>query len=326
MWHSANQVRLYTARRNCLWIGLFVGLCLSAGCAPIGSRPIAAQRIYVPTRTLDQEPQVQRGKKRPVIDGIGWVVGIPNKILLWDRRIDNHRISQATEESIAQYVDRNGLSTVRVRLNQYEPIEDWKRLVRNDSVGAPWRLTVGALSVLGETIIPGRIFGGDHYNPYTDTIHVYSDVPAIGLHEGGHAKDFARRKWKGTYAFVYALPVVPLYHESIASSDVVAYLDTYGSIQEQAEASRILYPAYGTHVGSAAGTFFPVASGPIYYSSLIAGHLAGRYQARQQLRQTNQLISGPDYLALWQPANRPADSTENDSNSATTATQVAIEP
>lgn len=316
MRHSASQAPRDVIPLNWLWISLVYWICASAGCAPLASRPIAAQRIYQPTRTLDQEPQIQRGKKRPVIDTVGWVVGIPSKILLWDRRVDNHRIGQATEQSISQYVDRNGLSTVRVRLNQYDPIEDWKRLVRNDSVGAPWRLTIGALSVLGETVIPGRLFGGDHYNPYTDTIHIYSDVPAIGLHEGGHAKDFARRKWKGTYAFVYGLPVVPLYHESVATGDVVAYLDRYGSAQERAEASRILYPAYGTYVGSAAGTFFPAASGPIYYGSLITGHLAGWYRAGQQLRQTNHLVSGPDYLAHWQPASRLTAATQDQTNQA----------
>ena len=51
------------------------------------------------------------------------------------------------------------------------------------------------------TAFPERIFaafpfigGGDHYNPYTNTINIYSDHRAIVLHEGGHAKDFARRR------------------------------------------------------------------------------------------------------------------------------------
>ena len=222
--------------RNCLFplLLLAMGLVGGVGCAPLAPRSIPEQRYYQSSRLPTDQPQIQRGRPRPVIDTVGWVIGIPNKILLWDRRVDNHSISYETELSIAEYVERNNLSTVRVRLNQYRPGEDWGRLVRNDSVGAPWRFTFGALSVLGETLLPGRIFGGDHYNPYTDTIHIYSDIPAVALHEGGHAKDFARRKWKGTYAFAYALPLVPLYHESKAAADVIAHLETHGTPQQQA--------------------------------------------------------------------------------------------
>lgn len=250
-------------------------------CAPLAPRAIEYQQLYSSDRLLDGQPQIERGKARPVIDTLGWIVGIPDKILLWDRRVSNHSISPQTEEILAAYLDQNELSTVRVRLNQYRPLDDWRRLIRNDSVGPLWRLTFGSLTVLGETLIPGRIFGGDHYNPYTDTIHIYSDVPAIALHEGGHAKDFGRRKWKGTYAFAYTLPIVPLYHESVASGDALAYLDTYGSPEDRAAAAKILYPAYGTYVGSAAGTVAPNWSAPLYYGSLISGHVLGRYQARQ---------------------------------------------
>ena len=30
------------------------------------------------------EPQIEEGKPRPLIDAAGWVFGIPSKILLWD--------------------------------------------------------------------------------------------------------------------------------------------------------------------------------------------------------------------------------------------------
>ncbi|MBX3423991.1 MAG: hypothetical protein KF752_20730 [Pirellulaceae bacterium] len=270
------------------------------GCTPITPRPIRATRVYQSPRMVSDQPQIQRGQRRPIIDGVGWLVGIPGKILLWDRRVDNHSIGAETEQSIAQYIAVNDLSTVRVRLNQYRPLEDWERLIRNDSTGVLWRLTFGTVSVLGETLLPGRIFGGDHYNPYTDTIHLYSDIPAIALHEGGHAKDFARRRWKGTYAFAYALPVVPLYHESIASSDVLAYLEAHGTTADQAAAARILYPAYGTYVGNAAGTFAPSYGGLLYYGSLIAGHALGRSKARQLLQLPEaELADSSWYLSGW---------------------------
>lgn len=265
---------------NFTLMSLFASFLVAAGCrAPLRSKPIEMARIYESPELYDEQPQIQVGERRPILDAVGWTIGIPSKILLWNRRVDNHNISFETQAAIAQYLDANDLHCVRVRLNQYRPGEDWRRLVKNKSVGAPWRYTLGALSVLGETVLPGRIVGGDHYNPFTNTVHIYSDIPAIALHEGAHAKDFARRKWKGSYAFAYLIPTVPLYHESVASSDVIAYLEAHGTRDEQAAAARILYPAYGTYLGSAGGNILPKYSNPIYYGTVLAGHAAGRWQA-----------------------------------------------
>jgi len=250
----------------------------------LSPRAIDTTVVYQSSQLLDDQPQIQRGQPRPVVDGFGWLWGIPSKLLLWDRRVENHRIGADTEVAVANYLALNDLSSVRVRLNQYRPGEDWRRLVRNRSVGAGWRYSVGTLSVLGETIIPGRLFGGDHYNPFTNTVHIYSDIPAIALHEGAHAKDWSRRRWKGTYAVAYLFPVVPLYHESVASRDVVAFLEAHGTREEQAAAQRILLPAYATYVGNAGGYALPAYSLPLYYGSVVAGHAWGRYQSHQLLR------------------------------------------
>lgn len=252
----------------------------STGCAPLRPRAIDANPLILSQQLKDDQPQVQRGKRRKIVDSVGWVIGIPDKVLLWNRRIDNHNISPRTEEVVGQYLAVNGLDTTRVRLNQYAPLDDWKRLVRNKRVGAPWRYTFGTVSMVYETVLPGRLFGGDHYNPYTDTIHLYSDVPAIALHEAGHAKDFARRKWKGTYAAAYILPGVPLYHESLATGDALAYGQVYTSLDEQKEAYNVLYPAYGTYAGSALGTVVPAYSTPLYYGAVVGGHVWGRTLSR----------------------------------------------
>lgn len=272
----------YVGRIVAFSLACFWGCLGQLGCsrlAPLRPRSIPRTPLYQSENLRDGQAQIQRGKRRPIIDGIGWVIGIPDKILLWNCRIDNHNISEQTEHAVASYLEANGLTSTRVRLNQYHPWDDWKRLVRNDSVGFGWRYTVGALSVLGETIFPGRLIGGDHYNPFSNTIHIYSDVPAVALHEAGHAKDFARRRWPGTYGVLYMLPMVPLYHESVATNDVLAYLQENGSFQEQADARKILYPAYATYVGNAAGYVIPTLGTPLYYGSVVGGHVLGRYSA-----------------------------------------------
>ena len=270
----------------------FLFLCIlgaSSGCCVLKPQAIKADRLLLSHELLDGELQIQRGKPRKIVDTVGWVIGIPDKILLWNRRIDNHSIGDRTESLVEQYLVDNGLETTRVRLNQYAPLDDWKRLVRNKRVGAPIRYTFGTLTTAGETLFPGRIFGGDHYNPFTDTIHLYSDVPAIALHEAGHAKDFARRKWKGTYALAYGVPLVPLYHESIATRDALAYAEYAASPSERREAIQVLYPAYGTYVGSAFGTLIPSATSPLYYGSVVAGHAAARFDSEKIVDKESEL-------------------------------------
>lgn len=252
-----------------------------SGCATTPYRFGTAQRyrtsLELEARTASQA--VERGQPNKVLDTVGWIWGIPDKIILWDRRIDNHDIGSQTEAAVADYLAKNELASVKVRLNQYHPGDDWRRLAANDSVGAGWRYTLGTLSVLGETILPGRIFGGDHFNPYTNTIHLYSDVPAVAVHEAGHAKDFAQRKWKGTYAAVYLLPGVPLYHEAQATNDALGYLLTESDEQTQKDAYEILYPAYGTYVGGALGSVF--SGYGTYVASVLGGHALGRIKSRQ---------------------------------------------
>lgn len=246
------------------------------------AREIHVDRVNVAPELVDatRDSQIERGKRRPVLDGVGWVFGIPAKIILWDRRVDNHNVSVETEEAIRRYLGDNDLDHVKVAINQYDPLDDWRRLRANKTMGWGYRYTFGVLSVAGEAILPGRLFGGDHYNPYTGTIHLYSDVPAIALHEGGHAKDFTRRKLPGTYALAAALPVVSLWPEAIATGDAIAYAEQHQDPDLERESYRILYPAYGTYVGGSLGRFAQPFTFPIYAGAVVAGHAVGRVEAR----------------------------------------------
>lgn len=254
-----------------------------AGCATVPYHYGAAGQYHTSDElAASSEPQITRGSSRPVIDGVGWVVGIPGKLILWDQRVDNHCISPETEESLARYLAANELETVNVRLNEYAPLEEWQRLVANKAVGWGWRYTLGTLAWVEYTVLPGRIFGGDHYDPYTNTISLYSDVPSLALHEGGHAKDFARREYQGTYAAVYHLPGVPLWHEAVATNDALGYLRAAGTLAEEQEAYRILYPAYGTYVGGTASHFLGApADLAVFAAAVIPAHVAGRFKAHQ---------------------------------------------
>jgi hypothetical protein len=224
--------------------------------------------------------EVVRGNPSKVVDGLGWSVGIPRRIVLWDRRVDNHQVQPETMAEVATYAKVNELDGLCVRVNQYAPIDEWKRLTKNDQISPGWRYTVGALSLVGYTLLPGRIIGVDNYNPYTNSVYVYSDVPALAMEAAAYAKDVKHRDLPGTYAAVNSLPVVSVWHETINTQDTLEYLQTHGTYDEQREGLAILYPNYGASVGGAVGSLFGF-TGVFEIGGAVVGHVSGWHKASQ---------------------------------------------
>ena len=228
----------------------------------------------------DASMQFERGRPNVVIDGIGWVFGIPSRIALWNWDVENHNISADAEFRLEEYVADNNLHDVKVRLNQYDPGGEWRRLTTNHRVSPGWRYTVGTVSLVGYTLLPGRLFGNDAYNPFTNTIYVYSDVPAIGMVEAGYAKDVHQRSYPGTYAVSQLIPGFNLSHETLATRDVINYVSDRGEVDQQRETINVLHPRYGLVFGSAVESYLP-AGGVIELGGLLAGHATGRFKTRR---------------------------------------------
>jgi hypothetical protein len=231
-------------------------------------------------KLAEGEAQIERGRPHALLDGLGhYLFSLPTKLLLLSWRVDNHRISEETEAAISEYLVDNGLHNVKVRLNQYAPGNEWNRLFDNPDIHAFWRYTAGALTVAAYTVFPQRLFGGDNFNPFTNTVHLYSDHPAIALHEAGHAKDFAGSGWKGAYAALRILPVVPLYQEARATGDAIGYERERGNAEGEKGTYRVLYPAYGTYIGGEAVNWIPIDATWVAYAiqlgPVIPGHIIG---------------------------------------------------
>ncbi len=224
--------------------------------------------------------EVVQGNPNKIVDGLGWVVGIPRRIVLWDRRVDSHQVQPETMAEVATYAKVNELDGICVRVNQYAPADEWKRLTQNDRISPGWRYTVGALSLVGYTLLPGRIMGIDNYNPYTNSVYVYSDVPALAMEAAAYAKDIKQRELPGTYASVNTLPVVSVWHETINTQDTLNYLQTHGTYEEQREGLAILYPNYGASVGGAFGSLFGF-TGVFEIGGAVVGHVSGWHKAAQ---------------------------------------------
>jgi len=230
-------------------------------------------------RHIGSNARVERGQDRPVVDGVGWVFGIPSKILLWDRRALNHNVSDATVAEVTEYLDRNHLHHTVVRVNQYVPLQEWKRLTQNRNIAPGWRYSVGTLKWVKYTLVPGRLFGKDEYNPYTNSLYLYSDMPTLGLSEAAYAKDVSTRERPGTYAAAQELPLVSLWHETLATGEVERYVRIHGSSEDMNKIRHDLYARYGMEIAGSATQLLPDGSGLFAILGAVGGHATATFQA-----------------------------------------------
>lgn len=266
---------------------LLIGMS-GAGCATVpyqyGSRQKADVRVAA-TGSVTFE----YGKPNEPLDRLAWVVGLPSRILPMHGGINNHSLSQETADKLEAYLLDNGLEDVRVRVNQYDPIGEWHRLRENDRVAAPWRYSIGVVGLLGYTILPGRVFGGDLYNPFTNSLYLNSDVSAVVLGEAAYAKDVRRRRLPGTYATVNEFPVLSLWRHVNAVNDLLSYARETNDWELERETYRVVYPQMGIHAAGGGHTIATMFTAmPMYGIPLVAwsgacvGHAVGQSAIAQR--------------------------------------------
>ncbi|AYV54841.1 hypothetical protein EFP84_04465 [Leptospira kmetyi] len=258
---------------------LLSSLFFSIGCTySVEKKYIYAKPYYPNQNYFDQEnPQFEEGEPYWFLDFMGNVFGVLSKLILWNRKMSNHRFSEETKNYLKDYIRENNLKDVKVRFNQYAPIDDLVQLWRSETVHPILKYTVGIINWVSGVIFPGRLFAGlltgDHYNPYSNTINLYSDLPSVVLHEGGHSKDFALRKYKSFYSLGYSFPIVgPLYAEARASDDALRYLRHRCDLKNELLAYRTLYPAYATY---ATGPILSSVGELVGLAASIPGHIVG---------------------------------------------------
>lgn len=258
---------------------LLSSLFFSIGCTySVEKKYIYAKPYYPNQNYFDQEnPQFEEGEPYWFLDFMGNVFGVLSKLILWNRKMSNHRFSEETKNYLKDYIRENNLKDVKVRFNQYAPIDDLVQLWKSETVHPILKYTVGIINWVSGVIFPGRLFAGlltgDHYNPYSNTINLYSDLPSVVLHEGGHSKDFALRKYKSFYSLGYSFPIVgPLYAEARASDDALRYLRHRCDLKNELLAYRTLYPAYATY---ATGPILSSVGELVGLAASIPGHIVG---------------------------------------------------
>ena len=114
----------------------------------------------------------------------------------------------------------------------------------------PWALVVcySLGTFIGATLFPGRVFGGDKYDPYTNTLQLHSDAPALAL-AAAFAKDVHSRNHPGGYCFVSGLPVFATYRQTQLTGEGLDRRERSDWDLEH-EGYLVLYPQFGADVAT----------------------------------------------------------------------------
>ena len=255
---------------------------LASGCA---TTPYQYGRFHPqePTGIALQAIELDYGQPHKTLDRIAWVVGIPARIMTLNKKTNNHDISPETVETLKTYLEENDITDVYVAVNDYDPKGQWKRLRENDRIAPFWRYSMGTVTWLGYTVFPNRVFGGDRYNPYTNSLNLSSDVPALVLSEAAYAKDIHSRRHPGAYAaFVNDLPVLTVFRQARATSDVLGYARTKGDWKTEEQGYHVLYPQMGAATVGTAAPLVPTVGPFLGLGGAVAGHVTGRTVAYVQ--------------------------------------------
>jgi len=235
------------------------------------------------------------GQPHKSLDRMSDVVSWPRRILRPDEP-DNRQITSETTEKLRRYLERNDLDDVHVAVRDYDPGEQWRRLRENRIVPPVSRYTFGLLSVANYSLLPGRVFGRNAYNPYTNTLYVNSESPALLLHEAAFAKNVRGRPLPGVYAVSSHLPFLAVWHEIDATRELVGYARADEDWDLEAESYREIYPRVGSQAVGGVVTFVPVWwGGPLLgIAGSAVGSMAGKTtlasRERQRDREIDQLV------------------------------------
>ncbi len=256
------------------------------------------------TSKLPQTPNlITLGGRHPRIDSIERAVHYPSQVF---RQWFPPKLPEADPElqrlraiqTATDYLDDNGLRGVYVDVREYNPREQWSRLRSNTRIAPFWKYTGGTLYHIGYCVVPGRAFGLDSYNGFTNTLSVNSTSPANAILHAGYVKKLYDQKYPGTYIAGNWLPIMPLLRDTSVSSDVLTYARLKGDWPLEKDLLPTAYAKIGGDTVAQATSLIPgVAYLPFYFTPILkvagnaAGGATGTLVATQRERQLSPQLS-----------------------------------
>ncbi len=178
---------------------------------------------------------------------LGYIGSLPTKAFFMSWEVSNY-VKPKTKKSIEDILKRDSkIKGLTVRLNHTNPIKDTKRLFTEKQLKERNSLLFRIFLGIPTTILGGflaKLRRSDHYNPFTKTVIVYSNIEAIAKHEIGHHRDFMRFSEDGVYSVARIFPPITLYQEWRASK----YAKWTLRKKTRNQFGRFLIPAYVTYI------------------------------------------------------------------------------
>lgn len=279
--HSTEPSLRLSSTSLCRAVASVMCLGLLAGCASQSYRYGQFRPATAPVPPL----VVDRGGPSPRLDRIRSLVEYPRTLFRFGRP-DTRPSPEEVEQTVVTYLEKNDLTDVEVEVGEYDPGTQWKRLRDNPRVSPFWKYSVGSLTVVGYSVLPGRAFGIDSYNPFTDTLSLNSRNPNRALFEASRAKALRSEQYVGSSAVLSSLPVIRSVADARQASDVLSYLRAEEEWELETAAYPELYAGIGKETIGLAGWIIPFSVGPaLGIGGSLLGRTTGQIVASQRSQQ-----------------------------------------
>ena len=296
------EERLLTLRHKtmCQYFVLLVVLVIVPACASDTYRfgnpnhPFRSQVSALSFNSTSQPIEVTFGGEHPRLDKLEKVVHYPaKKFKQWFGKPREPQPSDDSlrEEAIAksqEYLVLNQLEDVKIDVREYNPAEQWRRMVQNKSIHPFWKYTTGTLQHVEYCLAPGRVLHRDGYNVFTNTLSINSTQPEQSLYASATAKYLRSKSHPGLFSTACHLPFVPLYRDYHVANDVLSY----ARFREDWKTEQLLYPqiygSFGGDLVSQATSLVPsFAYLPFYVKPVLTmgGRISGDTAGKMVLKQ-----------------------------------------
>ena len=254
-------------------------LCLT-GCSTLTVQPVG-ERTYS-FNDLDRTMDVRYGQPPAILNK--FVTAKENFKQRLARRLPKPvsdivaRPTPPLADSVGMSVDylaKNDLPDVAVRVNEYAPAQQLQRLRANKRVSGPLKYTLGMLSVAKYAMLPGPVLKTDSYNPYTNTLNLNSGNPITAVETAAFAKDLRSRKAPNLYLLSQRLPGGELPAINYRTNEVINYYSKYAPEQQSAVIDTMT-TRFTTSVGSELADFIPGTDPLFRIGGAMAGKVAGK--------------------------------------------------
>jgi len=201
--------------------------------------------------------------------------------LPWNRA--REPLSPSTLKILNDYLEKNELELLEVKLQQETPKEDWKKLQENESVNPLIKYSLGSINWVESVVVRPSFWGINRYDPFTNTLHINSNDPVAILAELSTAKIIKSKKNPGLYALASTIPLISIYTQKQKTNEVIAYAKTTQDWELEKTTYRNMYPRILDGSSNAGFLFTSFYVGPaITLTGVTIGYAAAEWEIAQR--------------------------------------------